>query len=489
MSQPFNIQNDTVVITKLNVSEITEPVTVSGDLTASVITVETLNVRNLIRNGNNSAEIGAWASNTEDQLNGKGFSWAWGNGGTNLQYRTGGNLWTNGNFDLDPDKSFKIGGTSILSKNELGAQVTKSRLREVGVLRTLEVTGEASIGEFVHFKSNFQRVGINTETPNGALSVVANDIEIVMGSQQIGKAYVGTYTNHDLVLGADNTARITIKSNGEVIVGDEQARSSVVRIYGELIVEKLTTDTRTDTISPVHFNATRSSPIYGLGLIWTGGGADRKLIMQDGPDRLWTTESFDLGEDKAYHINGTLVLSTASLGASVVNSNLNKVGTLQDLTVSGKTMLLGDVEATAGRLLAKTITFNDGSQQVSMDNYKINTSNQFSIRVRDQEAFYADSTEIALGNSSNPRRLVKVFGSLSVGANNPDPRVSLAVNGNASFAGRMFSSGSSAPINGISNVGDVVWNDTPQSGNYIGWVCTIAGEPGTWMPFGAIGHQ
>ena len=170
-------------------------------------------------------------------------------------------------------------------------------------------------------------------------------------------------------------------------------------------------------------------------------------------------------------------------------SNLNKVGTLQDLTVSGKTMLLGDVEATAGRLLAKTITFNDGSQQVSMDNYKINTSNQFSIRVRDQEAFYADSTEIALGNSSNPRRLVKVFGSLSVGANNPDPRVSLAVNGNASFAGRMFSSGSSAPINGISNVGDVVWNDTPQSGNYIGWVCTIAGEPGTWMPFGAIGHQ
>ena len=80
-------------------------------------------------------------------------------------------------------------------------------------------------------------------------------------------------------------------------------------------------------------------------------------------------------------------------------------------------------------------------------------------------------------------------GSLSVGANNPDPRVSLAVNGNASFAGRMFSSGTGAPTNGISNVGDIVWNNTPQSGNYIGWVCTVAGEPGTWMPFGAIGHQ
>ena len=489
MSQPFNIQNDTVVITKLNVSEITEPVTVSGDLTASVITVETLNVKNLIRNGNNSAEIGAWASNTEDQLNGKGFSWAWGNGGTNLQYRTGGNLWTNGNFDLDPEKSFKIGGTPVLSKNELGPQVTKSRLREVGTLRTLEVTGETSLGDFVYFKSNFQRVGINTETPNGALSVVANDIEIVVGSQQIGKAYVGTYTNHDLVLGADNTARITVKSNGEILFGDEQAKSSVVRIYGELIVEKLTTDTRTDTISPVHFNATRSSPIYGLGLVWTGGGTDRKLVMQDGPDRLWTTESFDLGEDKAYHINGTAVLSSASLGAGVVNSNLNKVGTLQDLTVSGKTTLLGDVEANTGRLSAKTLSFNDGSQQLSLDSYKLNTSNQFSISVRNQEAFYVDSSEIALGHSSNPRRLVKVFGSLSVGANNPDPRVSLAVNGNASFAGRMFSSGSSAPVNGISNKGDIVWNDNPQPDNYIGWVCTVAGEPGTWMPFGAIASR
>jgi len=45
---------------------------------------------------------------------------------------------------------------------------------------------------------------------------------------------------------------------------------------------------------------------------------------------------------------------------------------------------------------------------------------------------------------------------------------------------------SAAPTTGTWRVGDIVYNDTPAAGGFIGWVCTTAGTPGTWKTFGAI---
>lgn len=42
------------------------------------------------------------------------------------------------------------------------------------------------------------------------------------------------------------------------------------------------------------------------------------------------------------------------------------------------------------------------------------------------------------------------------------------------------------PTVGSFSVGDIVWNSEPASTEYIGWVCTVAGEPGTWKGFGVI---
>ena len=36
------------------------------------------------------------------------------------------------------------------------------------------------------------------------------------------------------------------------------------------------------------------------------------------------------------------------------------------------------------------------------------------------------------------------------------------------------------------NEGDVVWNNYPISGKFVGWVCTKAGSPGIWNGFGRI---
>lgn len=43
-----------------------------------------------------------------------------------------------------------------------------------------------------------------------------------------------------------------------------------------------------------------------------------------------------------------------------------------------------------------------------------------------------------------------------------------------------------APTTGLHAVGEIVWNNAPLSGGYIGWVCTVAGTPGTWATWGPI---
>jgi hypothetical protein len=37
------------------------------------------------------------------------------------------------------------------------------------------------------------------------------------------------------------------------------------------------------------------------------------------------------------------------------------------------------------------------------------------------------------------------------------------------------------------NPGDRLWNNNPDSSEWMGWVCMAAGTPGTWEGFGAIG--
>lgn len=47
-------------------------------------------------------------------------------------------------------------------------------------------------------------------------------------------------------------------------------------------------------------------------------------------------------------------------------------------------------------------------------------------------------------------------------------------------------SAAAAPAAGPWLQGDIVWNNDPDAGDFIGWVCTTAGSPGTWLGFGAI---
>jgi len=489
MSQIFTIENDRVVIKKLAVEAIEGNITHVGELHVSgpvevttTLTVDTLKVKNLEAANGVNTKFGEWTVKEEADLLGKGLLWTWNSGSVQFGYMTGNRLWSSSNFDLESDKSYMIDGIPVLSKTELSPQVTKSRLKELGTLKNLVVTGNTALADFAIFNSEIGRLGLNTDAPNATLSIVDNDVEIVLGSPRDNVAEIGTYTNSDLNLVTDNTTRISIKNNGEVTVNGN------LKINGTLHAETVVTDSRIDRYSPLEFKTSRERAVYGLGMIWTGTGSTKQLIMAADPDRLWTTETLDLAEGRHYSINGESVLSSTSLGNNVTQSNLSKLGTLEYLNVQGEATFMTRINASRAILNAKNILFNDGNE-FTITNSKLTASNNLSFNINADESLYLSEEEIIVGNNSRLRRPIKAYGRLTVNVSNPDEDVDLAVKGNISFANKKFTTGSSAPISGSYSKGDICWNEDPSSATYIGWVCVEAGAPGTWLPFGAISRQ
>ena len=396
-------------------------------------------------------------------------------------------LWADNNLDLSANRAYKIDNIPVLSYGELGITVTKSNLRQIGTLNTLEVTGNALLGEFAYFNSTVNRLGLGTDEPNASISILDNDVEIAIGSPSYGLANIGTYSNTDLAITTDNIARITVKNSGEVIIGDAIGKNGILRVHGSIYVDNFVSDTRVDRSSSLEFKASKDGTVYGLGLTWAGADFTRQLMMKAGPDRLWTNVSFDLAENHSYFLNGKPVLTENGLGSSVTTSNLVQVGTLQSLTVSGNTTLQGDL--ISGDTSVKSLGLNNGVNSLAIDVYGVNSNKSFSASVKQLDILYGDDSEIVLGNSSQSRRPVKVFGQLSVGINNPDPNVGLAVAGDLSFANKKFTTGDSAPTEGQFNKGDICWNSNPQASSYVGWICVVSGTPGQWLPFGAINRQ
>lgn len=106
----------------------------------------------------------------------------------------------------------KIGNDFLIKDNQLSASVTESNLQKVGQLRTLNVAGETTIGET--FTVNKHRVGINTASPEMALSVWDEEVCVVLGKNKSKQAYVGTSRDHGLVLGTNRTPHLEIDTDG-----------------------------------------------------------------------------------------------------------------------------------------------------------------------------------------------------------------------------------------------------------------------------------
>ena len=117
--------------------------------------------------------------------------------------------------------------------------------------------------------------------------------------------------------------------------------AGTVRISGNLLVEGATTSINsTNLVIEDHVielaNNTDSSvsdSYADQGGIVLKGTTDHKIIW-DSPTTAWkSTESFDVASSRDYKVNGVSVLSSTTLGSTVVNSSLTSLGTLSLLNV------------------------------------------------------------------------------------------------------------------------------------------------------------
>ena len=158
---------------------------------------------------------------------GQGLQWR-GDGPTKqFTYRANPDrIWTSETVDLAEGKSFSIGNTPVLSQNELGSTVRSSELTKVGTLNNLRTQGDLVIDDYIFYNSTLDALGIGTEEPNGKFSIATLDAEFIVDTSPRA-IKVGAWTTSDLELITDDTTRLTIRSNGDVIVGNDDNDTKV----------------------------------------------------------------------------------------------------------------------------------------------------------------------------------------------------------------------------------------------------------------------
>lgn len=178
-------------------------------------------------------------------VNSKGLLWA-GNDYTKqfvYQDETK-SIFSSESIDIAKDKTYKINNESVLGNDTLGNSITKSNLKELGRLKGLIVDGGMTVNNYLVFDANSDRLGIGTDEPNAALSIVDDSVELVFGAVDYDKGSIGTFNNKELQLITDNTSRLSIGIDGNITLGNRNNGEIKVNVLGSLGVDVNSIDNR-----------------------------------------------------------------------------------------------------------------------------------------------------------------------------------------------------------------------------------------------------
>lgn len=158
--------------------------------------------------------------------------------------------------------------------------------------------------------------------------------------------------------------------------------------------------------------------------------------------------------------SGTIAIETSN---SLIS---NCGGVAKDLDLVGSFIIYGD------------------NNQITNPYIVQGSTNALDIRGDNNEIFNLQATDIAgrslffpAGSDNN----VCYSGNLFSGTG-----VSDVGSGNRYFGIDKWFSAETFPTTGTWALGDIVWNTSPTVHEAVGWVCVVAGTPGTWAPFGGM---
>jgi hypothetical protein len=183
-------------------------VVVENQFTAkSIEAVESLTVKNLVVKGSINTDNKSW-NELANAISDKTFNKLTKDWTETLIQQVRESI-TSGGIDF---ANIKVDGELLVNNGVLSAGVKESKLTSVGTLKSLNVSGDTKLNETVNVGK--QRVGINTEEPDMALSVWDEEVSISTGKykQQVG--YIGTTRKQGLVIGINRAPAIEITEAG-----------------------------------------------------------------------------------------------------------------------------------------------------------------------------------------------------------------------------------------------------------------------------------
>lgn len=109
--------------------------------------------------------------------------------------------------DIDLTKSIRIDGNEVLWKDRLGNSVKFSKLVEVGVLKTLNVSDTLTV--------EGGKVGVNTLEPGGTFGVAKEGLEVVI--DVVGSTpFVGTNTSDRFSIGTNREPTLFVSHDNKI---------------------------------------------------------------------------------------------------------------------------------------------------------------------------------------------------------------------------------------------------------------------------------
>ena len=108
--------------------------------------------------------------------------------------------------------SVTVQGNPLVTDDTLSPSITKSSIRKTGTLESLVVSGSADLTDTLSVRRN--RVGINTNTPEMALSVWDEEVSVIMGKFNKQHAYLGTARLQNLSIGVNRESHIEVDVDG-----------------------------------------------------------------------------------------------------------------------------------------------------------------------------------------------------------------------------------------------------------------------------------
>lgn len=113
-------------------------------------------------------------------------------------------------------ENITVDGHPLVTGDTLSAGVVNSNIKKLGTVENLEVSGTTNLAKTLTVQKN--RVGVNTQEPDSALSVWDEETNLALGKYSKNTSFIGSNRKQNLVIGVNRQNHIEVDGDGMVTV-------------------------------------------------------------------------------------------------------------------------------------------------------------------------------------------------------------------------------------------------------------------------------